>query len=159
VSILGQQLRAVRLRHGVSQRSLARRAATTQRRSAASSPAESPSFERFTALLLVLGERLLLATTALEHDLDPADLAHGRRLSPEQRLAESPVVEARRDAARDRGRRGASAPAVAPARDELHVLRDVPGAPACAELRWSRALVVDLDGSRSRSPGSTTSSR
>jgi len=90
VSALGDQLRATRLRHGVTQRSLARRAGTTQAAiSRIESGAQSPSFERFTGLLLVLGERPVLATAALEHDLDPADLAHGRRLTPEQRLAES----------------------------------------------------------------------
>jgi transcriptional regulator with XRE-family HTH domain len=90
VSILGQQLSAARLRHGVSQRSLARRASTTQAAiSRIESGAESPSFERFTLLLLVLGERPVLTTAPLEHELDPAQLAHGRRLTPEQRLAES----------------------------------------------------------------------
>lgn len=90
MSVFGQQLRAARLRHGVSQRSLARRAGTTQAAiSRIESGAESPSFERFTALLLVLGERPVLTTAALEHDLDPAELAYGRQLTPEQRLAES----------------------------------------------------------------------
>ncbi len=88
--MLGDHLREARLRHGVSQRSLARRAATTQAAiSRIESGAESPSFERFTQLLLVLGERPVLATEPLEHDLDVADLAHGRRLTPAQRLAES----------------------------------------------------------------------
>ena len=90
VSILGEQLRSARLRHGVTQRSLARRAGTTQAAiSRIESGAESPSFERFTQLLLVLGERALLRIEPLQLDLDPAELAHGRRLTPEQRLAES----------------------------------------------------------------------
>jgi len=90
MSILGQQLRAVRLRHGVTQRSLALRAGTTQAAiSRIESGAESPSFERFTQLLLVLGERPVLQIEPLELDLDPAELAHGARLTPEQRLAES----------------------------------------------------------------------
>jgi len=92
MSILGQQLRAVRLRHGVTQRSLALRAGTTQAAiSRIESGAESPSFERFTQLLLVLGERpvLQIEPLGLELDLDPAELAHGARLTPEQRLAES----------------------------------------------------------------------
>jgi transcriptional regulator with XRE-family HTH domain len=90
MAILGDQLRAARLRHGVSQRSLARRAGTTQAAiSRIESGAESPSFERFAQLLLVIGERPVLGTAPLEHDLDADDLAHGRRLTPEQRLAES----------------------------------------------------------------------
>lgn len=90
MSILGQQLRAVRLRHGVTQRSLARRAGTTQAAiSRIESGAESPSFERFTQLLLVLGERPVLQIEPLELDLDPAELDHGRRLTEEQRLVES----------------------------------------------------------------------
>ena len=90
MSVLGDELRAARRRHGVTQRSLARRAGTTQAAiSRIECGAESPSFERFTQLLLVLGERPIIQTAALEHDLDAADLAHGRRLTPEQRLAES----------------------------------------------------------------------
>ncbi len=88
--MLGAQLRAVRLRHGVTQRSLARRAGTTQAAiSRIESGAESPSFERFEQLLLVLGERAALRTIPLEHGLDPGALAHGRRMTPAERLAES----------------------------------------------------------------------
>ncbi|HTN23191.1 MAG TPA: helix-turn-helix transcriptional regulator [Solirubrobacteraceae bacterium] len=90
MSVLGDHLRAARVRHGVSQRSLARRAATTQTAiSRIEAGHESPSFERFTQLLLALGERPVLAVAPLELDVDPGDLAHGRRLTPEQRLAES----------------------------------------------------------------------
>ncbi len=90
MSVLGDHLRAARLRHGVSQRSLAIRAATTQAAiSRIESGLESPSYERFTQLLLCLGERPLLKVAPLELDVDPADLAHGRSLTPEQRLAES----------------------------------------------------------------------
>lgn len=90
MSIPGDQLRAVRLRHGVTQRSLARRAGTSQAAiSRIEAGAQSPSFERFEQLLLVLGERPEIRTIPLEHELDPSDLAHGRRLTPEQRLAES----------------------------------------------------------------------
>ena len=90
MSILGDELRAARLRHGVTQRSLARRAGTTQAAiSRIESGRESPSFERFTQLLLVLGERPVLQTVPLEHDLDPGELAYAARLTPEQRLAES----------------------------------------------------------------------
>ena len=90
VSVLGELLRTARLRHGVSQRSLARRAGTTQAAiSRIESGHESPSFERFTQLLLVLGERPQLAIEPLELDVDPGELAHGRLLTPAQRLAES----------------------------------------------------------------------
>ena len=90
MSVLGDQLHAVRLRHGVTQRSLARRAGTTQAAiSRIESGSESPSFERFTQLLLVLGERPVLQTAPLELDLDPAELAHSRRMTAEQRLLES----------------------------------------------------------------------
>jgi transcriptional regulator with XRE-family HTH domain len=90
MSLLGEQLREARLRHGVTQRSLARRAGTTQAAiSRIESGAESPSFERFTQLLLVLGERPVLHTARLAHDLEPGELAHARRLTPAQRLAES----------------------------------------------------------------------
>ena len=74
----------------MTQRSLARRAGTTQAAiSRIECGAQSPSFERFTTLLLVLGERPVLSTAALEHDLDAADVAHGRAMTPAQRLAES----------------------------------------------------------------------
>lgn len=90
MSILGQELLAARERHGVTQRSLARRAGTTQAAiSRIESGIESPSYERFTQLLLVLGERPILTTAPLEHDLDPGELAYGQRLTAEQRLAES----------------------------------------------------------------------
>ncbi|MDP2712443.1 MAG: helix-turn-helix domain-containing protein [Solirubrobacteraceae bacterium] len=90
MSILGEELRAARLRHSVTQRSLARRAGTTQAAiSRIESGTESPSYERFTQLLLVLGERPVLQTQPLDPELDPGDLAHARRLTPEQRLAES----------------------------------------------------------------------
>jgi len=87
---LGDHVRSVRLRHGLSQRSLARRAGTTQAAiSRIESGLEAPSFERFTQLLLVLGERPVLHTTCLESEIDAGDLAHARRLTPAQRLAES----------------------------------------------------------------------
>jgi len=90
MTVLSEKLRAARLRHHVSQRSLALRAGTTQSAiSRIESGAESPSFERFTQLLLVLGERPILRTVPLEPDVDRGELAHSHRLTPEQRLAES----------------------------------------------------------------------
>lgn len=90
MSVLGDHLRAARRRQRVSQRSLALRAGTTQAAiSRIESGDESPSFERFTQLLLVLGERPTLRAMPLDPDLDHRDLAHGRRLTPTERLAES----------------------------------------------------------------------
>lgn len=90
MSVLGDELRAARHRHGLTQASLARRAGTTQAAiSRIESGAESPSFERFATLLLVMGERAAITTEPLDPELDTAELARGRRLTPEQRLAES----------------------------------------------------------------------
>jgi len=90
MSELGEIIRSTRVRKGVSQRSLARRAGTTQASiSRIERGLESPSFERFSTLLLVLGEQPQLTTRPLEHDLDPGELAYGRRLTNAQRLAES----------------------------------------------------------------------
>jgi transcriptional regulator with XRE-family HTH domain len=90
VFTLGDIVRCTRLRKGVSQRSLARRAGTTQAAiSRIETGRESPSYERFTALLLVLGERPRLTLQPLELDVDPAELEHERRLPYEQRLAEA----------------------------------------------------------------------
>src|SRR5205085_688144 len=71
MSELGDLIRSTRLRKGASQRSLARRAGTTQAAiSRIESGRESPSFERFTTLMLVLGERPLLGVHPLELDVD-----------------------------------------------------------------------------------------
>ena len=80
------------MRKGVSQRALAHSAGTTQAAiSRIESGRESPSFERFTSLLRVLGERPLLATQPLEPEIDgaAAERAAGRRHNPEQRVAEA----------------------------------------------------------------------
>jgi transcriptional regulator with XRE-family HTH domain len=110
VSVLGDVLRSTRVRKGVSQRSLARRAGTTQAAiSRIEAGHESPSYERFTSLMLVLGERPLLSSQPLEHDVDPGELEHGRRLSYEQRLAESAswnLVATQLEIAGARARRG-----------------------------------------------------
>jgi transcriptional regulator with XRE-family HTH domain len=85
-STLGDIVRSTRVRKGVSQRSLAVRAGTTQAAiSRIETGRESPSYERFTALLLVLGERPRLTLQPLELDVDPAAIDHERRLSYEQR--------------------------------------------------------------------------
>lgn len=90
MSVLGDHLRAARSRHGLTQASLARRAGTTQAAiSRIESGAESPSFERFASLLLVLGEQPSIEIAPLGHELDPGEIRLARRLTPDERLAES----------------------------------------------------------------------
>ena len=79
-----------RRRRGISQRSLARRAGTSQAAiSRIEAGLESPTLERLERLLLVLGERLVCTLVTLEHDVDPAALEAGGRMTPADRLAES----------------------------------------------------------------------
>ena len=90
MSDLGELVQSTRRRKGVSQRSLAIRAGTTQAAiSRIETGRESPSYERFTTLMLVLGERPQLTSEPLELDVDPGELTYGRRLTLEERLAES----------------------------------------------------------------------
>lgn len=90
MSVLGDQVRALRVRSGVTQRSLALRAGTSQSAiSRIESGAETPSFERFAQLLLVLGERPVLQSAPLERRAEPGDLLRGCALTPAERLAES----------------------------------------------------------------------
>ena len=90
MSDLGELVQSTRRRKGVSQRSLAIRAGTTQAAiSRIETGRESPSYERFTTLMLVLGERPQLTLEPLELDVDPGELAYGRRLTLKERLAES----------------------------------------------------------------------
>ncbi len=85
---LGDIVREVRLRHRLSQRSLAIRAGTQQSTiSRIELGKESPNFERFRQLLLVMGERPVLSTEPLEHECDPAELRRIRELTPSERLA------------------------------------------------------------------------
>ncbi len=81
-------VREARKRHGISQRSLALRAATDQ---AAVSRIErgeiSPSLETVERLLAALGETLVLDSERLEGHHDPVHLAAMRERTPEQRLA------------------------------------------------------------------------
>ncbi len=88
MSVLGEHVRAQRLRHGVSQRSLAIRAGTTQ---AAVSRIErgelSPGIATVEQLLSVLGETLELTARPLQAEHDAAHLADLRARSPADRLA------------------------------------------------------------------------
>ncbi len=88
MSRLGEIVREVRQRRGVSQRSLAIRAGTQQATiSRIERGEESPSYERFEQLLLVMGERPVVRTEPLDHGLDPSDLAAERTRSPEERIS------------------------------------------------------------------------
>jgi len=90
MSSLGEIVREVRKRRGLTQSSLAIRAGTRQATiSRIERGAESPSFERFEQLLLVMGERTLLSTEPMEHDCDPLHLDEERELTMEGRLERS----------------------------------------------------------------------
>jgi transcriptional regulator with XRE-family HTH domain len=80
-----------RRRHGLSQRSLARRAGTTQAYvSAIERGRTHPTAEMLRRLLLVMGEDLILDSkpTPSDADHDPVAFANERRRSPEERLRE-----------------------------------------------------------------------
>lgn len=83
----GELIRRTRERHGISQRSLALRAATDQ---AAISRIErgevSPSVETVERLLAAMGERLRLTSTPVEGNHDPVHLREALRRTPAERL-------------------------------------------------------------------------
>ena len=83
---------SARRRHGISQRSLARRAGTTQAYvSAIERERAQPTVEMLRRLLLVMGERLVLESRPLHGDADhdPIAFAEAKRQTPEQRLADA----------------------------------------------------------------------
>jgi transcriptional regulator with XRE-family HTH domain len=83
---------SARNRHRVSQRSLARRAGTTQAYvSAIERGRAHPTVEMLRRLLLVMGEELVLESRAAASDADhdPVAFADVRRQTPEQRLEEA----------------------------------------------------------------------
>ncbi len=87
---LGQIVREVRERRGLTQSSLAVRAGTRQATiSRIERGEESPGFERFEQLLLVMGERPVLSTERLEHGCDPLHLEEERSLTMNERLERS----------------------------------------------------------------------
>lgn len=108
MSVLGDLVRSSRLRHGLSQRALAIRAGVTQSSiSRIERGAEAPSFDRFTQILLAMGERPSLTTEKLRHDVDTDDLSGGR-LTPRERLREAAswnLVASRLELAADEARR------------------------------------------------------
>ncbi len=86
----GALVRASRLRHGLSQASLARRAGTSQAAvSRIERGLEAPTHARLAQLLLALGERPVLGSEPLAPRPDPAELAAALRLSPTERLREA----------------------------------------------------------------------
>lgn len=84
---LGELIKSRRQRHGLSQHSLALRAATDQ---AAVSRIErgevSPSVETAERLLAAMGERLRLESEPIERAHDPLHLRAALQRSPEERL-------------------------------------------------------------------------
>ena len=85
-------LLSARRRHGISQRSLARRAGTTQAYvSAIERGRAQPTVEMLRRLLLVMGEELVLDSRPAVSDAhhDPIAFADARRQTPEQRLEDA----------------------------------------------------------------------
>lgn len=82
-----QVIKRARERHGISQRSLALRAATDQ---AAISRIEhgriSPSMETVERLLAAMGERLELGSAPVERDYDPLHMRATLQRTPAERL-------------------------------------------------------------------------
>jgi uncharacterized protein len=84
----GELIRTTRLRHGISQQQLARRAGTRQ---SAISRVErdevSPTVETLNLLLNAMGERVELGQAPLERRYDPLHRRANAERSPEERLA------------------------------------------------------------------------
>jgi transcriptional regulator with XRE-family HTH domain len=84
----GELIRAVRKRHGLSQRRLARRVGTQQSAiSRLEADKNSPSVETLELVLNAMGERLRLETEPLERDYDSLHLRATAARPPEERLA------------------------------------------------------------------------
>jgi transcriptional regulator with XRE-family HTH domain len=86
---VGQLVREARLRSGISQRSLASRAGTSQAAiSRIERGLEQPTFERLEQILAGLGWRAEIELTPIaEHDEEPRRLLAGANDSPTFRLA------------------------------------------------------------------------
>jgi len=86
----GELVALTRRRRGLSQRSLALRAGTSQAAiSRIERGLESPGFPRLEELLLVMGERAVLTSAPLESGVDPATPEPVHRLTPDERLREA----------------------------------------------------------------------
>lgn len=83
----GQLLREARVRHGVSQERLAKRAGTTQSAvSRIEKDRVSPTVQTLTELLHLLGEDLILSTGKWETGIDVTLNEGNLKLTPEQRV-------------------------------------------------------------------------
>jgi transcriptional regulator with XRE-family HTH domain len=81
-------VKATRTRKGISQRSLAIRAGTSQSAIARiESGAEEVTWPRLRALMISMGEEPVLSSRPLNGRYEPLDLLSDRRLAPEARLA------------------------------------------------------------------------
>lgn len=84
----GELIRSTRLRHGLSQRRLARRVGTHQSAiSRLESGRNSPSVETLEQILNAMGERLRVTAEPLERDYDPLHLRATAARPPGERLA------------------------------------------------------------------------
>jgi transcriptional regulator with XRE-family HTH domain len=84
----GQLIRTTRIRHGLSQQRLARRAGTQQSAiSRLEADQISPGAETLDLLLRAMGERLELASSVPERDYDPAHRRATAERAPSERLA------------------------------------------------------------------------
>lgn len=85
----GEAIRRTRLRKGLSQRTLARRAGTSQAAiSKIERGLEAVTWERLESILLAMGEEPVLDSKPIPHELDPGDLLRDRRKPPARRLRE-----------------------------------------------------------------------
>jgi uncharacterized protein len=84
----GDLIREARLRHGLSQRRLARRVGTQQSAiSRLEAGKNSPSIETLELVLNAMGERLQFTATPLERDYDPVHLRATAARPAAERLA------------------------------------------------------------------------
>ena len=87
---LGKMLRDIRRTQGLSQRSLAIRAGTSQDAiSRIERGVEAPTLERFEQLLLAMGQRLVLDVEPLESPVPAEELAVSAQLTSAERLREA----------------------------------------------------------------------
>lgn len=104
----GELLRAVRLRHGLDQRTLARRAGTTQAQVSRIERGEvSPATATLTRLLSAMGENLTLGAESGPRGNQPTHRVRAdfKRSSPEERFAETVVLSETLSAFAEAGRR------------------------------------------------------
>jgi transcriptional regulator with XRE-family HTH domain len=90
----GQLLREARIRHGLDQRTLARRAGTSQVQISRIERGEtSPTIETLARLLSVMGERLVLDSEEVRGNRSTAALRSDfTQLSPEERVAQTAAL-------------------------------------------------------------------